>query len=57
MRIKHSTPEDRPKWTDRAKNPTRDTERKGLGGLTKIRIVDEKPAEHETNQESNTSDD
>lgn len=56
MRIKHSTPEDRPKWTDRAKNPTRDTERKGLGGLTKIRIVDEKPAEHETNQES-TSDD
>ncbi len=42
---------------DRFRPPTADKERKGLGGMTKIRIVDEKPAEHETNQESDTSND
>ncbi len=56
MRIKHGTPEDRPKWTDRAKNPTRDTTREGTGSLVK-RIVHEYEPESETNQESDTSDD
>lgn len=60
MRIKHGTPEDRPKMSDRAKQPLRNTSRKGTGSMCK-RIIDPKPtaAGHETNtnQEREASDD